>query len=887
MKIKMKTWIENGELGLMLGKESGKCILNGFGNGYPEALCGPPSFSWYCQGQDGKQQKYRLHLEDRKGEMLWDSGWIISEQSDNVIYEGLSFQSDCDYIAQVVLEDDKGNQFESNKEYFSTGLNVELWYAKWMRPGHLGGQTPLVRKEFLVRKEIARARLYICGLGYQESYINGKKIGNDILSPTWTDYRKRVCYNAYDIQPYLCQGENVLGILLGTGWYGMTSDGGGEDKIFLAQISIEYKDGEKEWIYTQQNDGWKAYANGPLKSSSLYIGEVYDARAEITDWCIPEAQDLKPEEWEETLITEPPSGVLVPQNVEVIEVVAELMPLSIAEPEENVYVVDFGQNIAGVVEIEIEEIVGREVCIRYAEILDKKGMVSTENLRSAQAQDIYIANGKKAKYRPRFTYHGFRYVEITGMTGSLKDSQIKALVIRNAVKKAGTFAAESELINKIQHMCQWTENNNLHGVPTDCPQRDERLGWLNDLTPRAEEAIYNFQLHRFYTKYLQDIADEQGKDTGAITDTAPYVGYGNRPADPVSSSYLILGWLLYMHYGDKQVLERHYDGYAAWTNYLANATVNGIVNYSYYGDWAAPVSGTQQGSRGVGAISGITPGKLMSTGFLYYNAKLMSRIAEVLGKATDIQKWNLLSEKTKKALNDKYYHKQEGYYAKNSQASNTLMAWLDISPDKEKTVQAIVDDVYRQGIHLTTGNICTRYILEVLTENGYIDLAYAIVTQTTYPSWGYMVENGATTTWERWEHVDSGPMLEMASHDHPMNATVSAWFYRYLLGIQPVRPGFREFKLQPYIPKKLSGVKGTLDTIKGTIETSWRKETDEKLCITVSVPFNTKCKVITPEGWGVKMIENGNKPEPGDSIIWLEPGNYKLIYELMKEEKRL
>lgn len=867
----------------MLEKKDYKCVLSGFGNGYPEALCAIPSFNWYCEAEEGKQNKYRLCVKDRKGKVFWDSEWVISGQSDNVLYSGETLQSDCDYIAQVIVEDENGKQYESNEEYFSTGLSEEQWLAKWMRPGILGGQTPLIRKEFQIKREIERAKLYICGLGYQESHINGEKVGKDMLSPTWTDYRKRVCYNTYDIKPYLSVGKNVLGIQLGTGWYGMTADGGGEDKIFLAQMSIEYTDGEKEYIYTKKNDGWMAYADGPLKSSSLFIGEVYDARDEIEDWNAPNTLGFKQEEWDEALITEPPAGVLVPQDLESIEVIAELEPLSITE-KEDVYVVDFGQNIAGIVEVEIEEATGQEIRIRYAEILDKQGMISTENLRAAQAMDIYISNGKKAKYRPIFTYHGFRYVEISGLTRPLRDTQIKALVVRNAVKKAGTFSTDNELINKIQHICWWAENNNLHGVPTDCPQRDERLGWLNDLTPRAEEAIYNFNLHRFYTKYLQDISDEQGKETGALTDTVPYVGYGNQPADPVSSSYLMLGWLLYMHYGDKQALERHYDGFAAWTRYLESETVNGIVNYSYYGDWAAPISGTLQGSRGAGAISGITPGKQMSTGFLYYDATLMAKIAEVLGKTDDIEEWKRLAAKTKEAINARFYHEREGYYAKNSQASNTLMAWLDISPDKEKTIQAIVDDIYKQEIHLTTGNICTRYVLEVLTENGYIDLAYDIVTQTTYPSWGYMVANGATTTWERWEHVDSGPMLEMASHDHPMNATVSAWFYRYLLGIQPTKAGFREFKIQPYIPKKLSGVKGSLDTIKGTIETSWKKEETDTLAITIRIPFNTKCKVVTPEGWVFESSTSSNKLEINDSEIWLEPGEYKLIYKLMKEE---
>lgn len=868
----------------MLKKKTSQCVLSGFGNGYPEALCGTPTFSWRSTAQEGKQYQYRLCVKTTKEEVIWDSGWVISEQSDNVLYEGPTLQNDCDYMAQLMLEDEKGNRFESNKECFSTGLGEDMWHAKWMRPGYLGGQAPLIRKAFLIEKKICRARLYICGLGYQESYINGQKVGNDLLSPTWTNYSKRVCYNAYDILPYLCQGENVFGIQLGAGWFGMTSGGCGEDKLFIAQISIEYEDGEKEWIYTQKNDEWYTYANGPLKYNSLFIGEVYDARNEITEWCIPNSQKFHLDGWENALIAEPPSGVLVPQNVEPIEPVAEFVPISITEPEEQVYIVDFGQNMAGIVELEIDEPEGRDIWIRYAEILDKKGMLSTENLRGAQAREIYISNGKKATYRPRFTYHGFRYAEVKGLSKPLKKEQIKAIVIRNAVKKAGSFVAENELLNQIQHMCWWAENNNLHGVPTDCPQRDERLGWLNDLTVRAEEAVYNFDLHRFYTKYLQDIADEQGKETGAITDTVPYVKFGNQPADPVCSSYLILGWLLYMHYGDKQVLERHYGGFAAWTNYLADATENGIVNYSYYGDWAAPISGAVEGSSGAGAVSAITPGKLMSTGFLYYNAKLMASMAEVLGKTDDISKWDYLADRTKQALNDEYYHEQTGHYAENSQTSNTFMAWLDVSPYKDRTIKAIVDDVYKQGIHLTTGNIGTRYILEVLTENGYIDLAYEIVTQTTYPSWGYMVKNGATTTWERWEYVDSGPLLDMASHDHPMNATVSAWFYRYLLGIQPTKPGFKEFKIQPYIPEKLEGVKGSLDTMKGTIETSWKKEDAETLGVTITVPFNTKCKMVSPEGWVFESATADQKVEEKDSVLWLEPGIYKLIYKYGKVE---
>lgn len=850
--------------------ENMQCILKGYGNGYPEALVGNPTFYWYLTGYQGTQKSYQLRLKNWKNELIWDSGWVVSDQSDNVVYDGPELEWDMDYIAQLSLLDDAGNRYESNPACFSTGLGS--LQAKWMRPGYLGGQAPLIRKTFFLKEIPVRARLHVCGLGYQESYLNGQKIGKDVLSPAWTNYKKRVCYNSYDVLPLLRSGENTLGILLGKGWFGLTT-GGKEDGPFWADLSIEYADGSKEQIRTQKNDGWMVYSGGPIRSNSLFHGEEYDARCEVAGWCNP---GLETKDWDEAILTEPPAGELVPENLESIAPVAVLNPISVTEPENAVYVVDFGQNIAGVVEIEVDEPADATITIRHGEILDKRGMLSTANLRSAKATDVYISAGRKATYRPHFTYHGFRYAEVTGLSKPLQPESIKAIVLRNAVNPAGSFHAENELLNKIQHICWWAENNNLHGIPTDCPQRDERLGWLNDMTVRAEEAVYNFDLHRFYAKFLQDIADEQGKQTGAITDTVPYVNFGSQPADPVSSSYLILGWLLYLHYGDRQILRKHYDGFAAWTDFLDSNTKDGIVNYSYYGDWAAPIAGSIAGSCGAGAVSAITPGKQMSTGFLHYNALLMKQMAEILKKPADIVKWETIAEKTKAALNRVYYH-PEGYYAGNSQASNTFMAWLGISPNQEKTVQAIAQSIRENGNHLTTGNLCTRYILEVLAENGQIDLAYDVVTQTTYPSWGYMVENGATTTWERWEYVDSGPMLEMASHCHPMNATVSAWFYRYLLGIQPIKPGFAEFKVAPCIPTKLDGVNGSLPTVKGTIETAWRKTDNETLSLTVSVPFNTRCKVIIPDRWTLLSA-------PSLRECWLCPGKHELRCRLIYQK---
>lgn len=861
-----------------------QCVLWGTGDGYPEALVGDVAFSWQCQGAIGNQKKYQIQILDEKKKEYWNSGWIESGRAENVYpvkyssaaadgEERFQPESDRDYYVKISVETDEKEIISSELQPFSTGISHEEWKGQWLKPYEPEAAAPLFRKEVFINQDILRAKFYLCGLGYQEAYINGKKVGTDFLSPTWTDYRKRVSYVAYDIKEYLQKGENVIGVQLGKGWYGTMVGKEIDSLLFSGQISLTYADGKKEWLYVKGNDGWLVNSEGPLKQNSIYIGEVYDSRAEIQGWNMPGSLYQRAKGWKSAIVTEPPQGELVPQNVEEIGCVEERTPVSIKESEEHTYIIDFGQNIAGILEINIDEPKDSEIVIRYAEILDKNGKLNTANLRTAQAKDIYISNGQKSVYRSRFTYHGFRYAEIAGITKVPEENDIKALVLRNKVKKTGEFKCSNPLLNKIQNMCQWTESNNLHGVPTDCPQRDERLGWLNDLTVRAEEAVYNFDMHRFYRKFLQDIADEQGKTTGAITDTVPFIRYGNQPADPVCSSYLILGWLLYQHYGDRTVLEKYYEGYAAWTEYLRNSTKDGIVTYSYYGDWASPIAGSLKGSYGSGAVSNITPGELMSTGFLYYDAQMMKKMAEVLHKEKDISKWETLAQETKQAINQRYYHEETGSYAQNSQAANTFMVWLDLSPDKKRTVEAIVEDVKRHDIHLTTGNICSRYILEVLTENGYEDLAYDLAAQTTYPSWGYMAEMGATTIWERWEYVDSGPLLGMASHDHPMYATISAWFYRYLLGLQVLEPGFAAFFVKPYIPKKLKEAEGSLETVKGRIEVKWKQKETGELTLQIQVPFHTRCRISVPNGFQEQWILNSEKVEGNE--IWVESGCYQ------------
>jgi len=427
---------------------------------------------------------------------------------------------------------------------------------------------------------------------------------------------------------------------------------------------------------------------------------------------------------------------------------------------------------------------GETITLKFAETLYPDGTINPENLRRARAQDVYILKGQAEEtWEPRFTYHGFRYIQVEGYPGRLDADHLEGRFVRSAVEPAGEFECSSELFNRIYRLVWQTEAANLHSLPTDCPQRDERMGWLNDMAARTEGAIYNFNLARFLSKWTADIADEQDPSSGAITDTAPF-RWGRRPADPVSVCYLLIPWLLYVHYGDAHTLAERYEGMKAWVGYLTSRAQDGIIDYSYYGDWAPPVDLGVQGSLGSSAVSKDTPGRLVSTACYAYSARLLSQIAAVLGKAADEQTYRALAGQICDQYNAVYWNEASGGYGSNNQACNAISLYMELVPAARRArVNAnLVENVLeRSAGHLTTGNICTKYLLEALTAAGRADVAFLIAAQETYPGWGYMLANGATTLWERWELATGGGMN---SHNHPMLGSVGAWFYRAVAGIQ-------------------------------------------------------------------------------------------------------
>jgi len=544
-----------------------------------------------------------------------------------------------------------------------------------------------------------------------------------------------------------------------------------------------------------------------------------------------------------------PGGRLESQILEPIKIVSDIKPVSIIEISQNSTGYDFGQNFAGWVRISVCGPEGTAVNMKFSELQYDDGTVNCENLRSAKAEDVYILKGRDIEiYEPRFTYHGFRFMQMECTSPEIDIIDVTGRVVRSAVENSGFFECDNELINRIHKAARWTEANNLHSVSTDCPQRDERLGWLNDLTVRTEESVYNFDMARFYTKYARDIADTQSETTGAITDTAPFVRLGRRPADPVCSSFLIVPWYVYLFYNDIDVLKEHFSGMQRWVDYLRKHTEDNLVYYTSYGDWASPAIHSISTSLGAGALSAITPGEFISSGYYYMNVCLLEKIAGIIGRNDAADEYRLLAQKIRQSFNDKYFDKKSCNYATGSQASNTFALYLGLVPDecKSKVINNLLDDIEDKGYHFSTGNLCTRYLLDVLAVNGNVDAAFKLMTQKTYPSFGYMIENGATTIWERWEYVTTGE-CEMASHNHPMYASVDAWFYKILAGIDTdvMNPGFSEFIIKPYIPIELNNVNCKLQTVKGEIESSWKKE-NSLFSMFVKIPFSSRAKLHIP-----------------------------------------
>ncbi len=791
-----------------------------------------PRFSWVLEHSErGQAQSAYEILVSTESPVsagdAWASGRVTSTKSGQIVYAGRPLESGKTYSWKVRTWDKEGRVSPwSAVASFDTGLFDRAdWRGTWIAGGNQ------LRKKFPVSGAVKRARAYICGLGYYELRINGRKVGGNVLDPGWTTYDKRVLYVTYDVTPYLRQGQNAVGVMLGNGWF--------KSRILLLQMNVELEDGSVVSVVSDTT--WKG-ADGPIVEDSIYNGESYDARLETPGWDRPGFDDAS---WKPAAAAKAPGGVLSAQMMPPIRVVDTLVPFAMTNPRPGLYVFDMGQNASGWVRLRVKGPRGTDVRLRFAEMLYDDGMINQENLRSARAEDHFILKGEGEEvWEPRFTYHGFRYVEMTGFPGTPRLDTLRGRVVHSAVAPSGSFACSKPVLNEIQRLVVWGQKTNLHSIPTDCAQRDERMGWMGDAHVTAESAIMNFDMAAFYTNFIRDIRDVQD-EKGQITDTVPHI-WGSRPADPAwGTAYPLLCWTMYLYFGDTRILEENYEGLKKYVEFLRSRAENGLVKFSHYGDWVAVEK---------------CPGAIVSSFYYYYDVRILSDIARLLGKAGDAAAYDKLSAEIRTAFHREYYDPKTGDYADGTQTANTLALFLDLAPRevRGRVWGRLFDNiVYRHDSHLTTGFIGVKYIMELLSRQGNTDLAYDIACQTDYPSWGYMVENGATTLWELWQKRE-GP--SMNSHNHPMFGSVGSWFTKALAGINlgGNATGFEEILISPAMVRDLAFASGSLRTVRGDVACSWSRA-DRSVRVEVTIPVGSQAEVVIPKFQlrDIRVMESG------------------------------
>lgn len=797
---------------------------------------------------------------------LWDTGRTEAGSFVSLEYGGEPLASCARYIWKVRWWDreDRVSPWSEAASFITGFLDPGDWKARWIGPRRvtefrskgtvlLGRPGPddvqacaiYLRREFGLRERSALAMIFISGLGHYELRLNGDKVGTSVLDPGWTDYKKKALYASYDVTA-LVRDRNAVGVILGNGRH---IKGYGYDGPRLAcRIEVEYESGEREIL--SADESWRT-SDGPLQENGLYYGERYDARILIDGWDQPGFDDGA---WEKAVPVT--GGPLASQMMPPVRAVESLSPRSVRRLPSGASIFDFGQNFSGWTRLKVEGAMGTEVRLRHAELVNDDGTLNVGPNENAEATDVYILRGGGPEvHEPRFTYHGFRYVEMTGYPGEAGPGALEGRFVHSDVGRTGEFRSSNELVDRIHRNVIWGQLSNLMSIPTDCPQRDERHGWLGDAHLSAEEAAFNFDMAAFYTKFLDDIRLAQRED-GSLPDVAPAYLPRLYPADPAwSSAYATLVELLWEHYGDRRIIAIHYASLKRYIDFLGrNADGNIIRTLGKYGDWCPPG----------GIVPKKTPVDLTSTWYYYHDVLSLARLAAVLGRGDEVQGYRRLAESIKMSFNAAYLGETQYAAIRVSpvdtypnQTSNVLPLYLDMVPAdrKDKVVASLVQSVVRQqDCHVDTGILGTRYLLDVLTANGQEETAWRVATQKSYPGWGYMLAEDATTLWERWEKL-TGPAMN--SQNHIMLGSIDAWFYRVLAGLSPLLPGWKAVRVRPHVLGDLTSVEAAVDTIAGRVAASWHRS-GETFSLEIAVPVGATGEVHVPLLWpGARILESG------------------------------
>lgn len=848
-----------------------------------------PRFFWMMSDarRAAHQTAYRIEVTERE-RVVWDSGMVRSDESIHIPYAGEPLRARTRYRWRVQLWDmhRKATPW-SEYAWFETGLmDTRSWKARWIqavRPDK-GSLIPAayLRRAFVLDKPIAKARLYATALGVYECHINGRRVGDRYLAPGWTVYEKRVQYQTYDVTGMVCEGANAIGAIVGDGWYAGTIGGAwtryadrryGYRTAFRAELHVTYADGSSASLLTDES--WR-FTTGPILMSDFYMGEHYDARKELDGWSMPGYGDKR---WGKTAERRERTTVTT-QAGPPVRAMKEIRPIGISQPKPGVWVLDMGQNMVGWERLRVRGRRGTRVTVRHAEMLNPDGTLYTENLRQAKATSTYVLKGGGEEvFEPHFTFYGFQYVELTGYPGKPTLDSLTGVVLHSDMAQTGSFSCSKKLVNQLQHNIEWGQRGNYLDVPTDCPQRDERLGWTGDAQVFCRTAAYNFDIIRFYNKWLFDLNDSQSAD-GKYPNVAPELPQ----CEPAGASAwadagIICPWVLYQCYGDKRVLERHYGDMKKWIELQKKDSDGLLCNRAMFGDWLN--------------IDDPTPREVISTAFFAFTCRLMARIATVLGRKNDGQEYQRLFERIRTRFNDEFVT-PNGRVFNGSQTSVILALHFDLLPHGKRAaaVRSLLRNIESRKMHLSCGFVGSPYINFVLSDNGHINTAFELLNQTSWPSWLYAVTQGATTIWERWDgwtHDKGFQSPAMNSFNHYAYGAIGEWLYRRVGGIDTDEsvPAYKHVVIAPRPGGGLRRARATYESMYGRVVSSWEvggqgdasqgrgkrdgavrggRRKKSRFVLTAVVPPNTTATVLLPTADTASVRENGKALRSAEGV---------------------
>ncbi|MBD1388654.1 family 78 glycoside hydrolase catalytic domain [Neiella sp. HB171785] len=880
-------------------------VGEGFSNpiGYYEST---PRFSWQLasDGAGHYQSAYQIQVaasaEGLDRETLWDSGKVVSAQTSWIRYGGAPFDSRQQAVWRVRTWDENGQMSRwSEVQSIELGLlSNDDWQGQWIgHPDTELSQQPSVqvlatpqylRTEFALESAIKKARLYITAKGLFKPFINGQQVApDDVMTPGWTPYDERIETLTYDVTSLLKTGDNVLAASLAGGWYsGRVADLMALDHQLpprlLAQLEVTFSNGERQIIGSDAS--WKASQQGPIQFASTYDGERYEQRLEMAGWSDSNFDDS---DWQQAVV-EPilPTIKLAPKRHAPIRITQAIPAIEVWQPSEGVAVFDLGQNMVGVPRLQIPVRADQQVTIRYAEALHK-GEFYTDNYRSAKVTDHYIPSVTgTADYTPTFTYRGFRYVEISGFDASQKPSQewVTGLVQHSDFEIRASFESSHSKLNKLADNIVWGLRGNFYDIPLDCPQRDERLGWTGDAQVFVTPSMYMADVYGFWSAWLQSVREEQGDD-GKIPLYIPFVEWINFASSGWGDAVTIIPWQLYQLTGDDTILRDNYAMMKGWLDYHQSQMKDDRSTMMTFGDWLQPYP-VAEGKK---ANRGDTEFDLISTAFYAHSLQLTINAAEVLGYQQDIAPMKQTLSKLKGLVRNTFYDQElKPKTGVETQTSYLLPLAFDLfNPAVQEVAFAhLLEQLAKADNHLRTGFLGTPLLIQVLHERGRDDLVYDLLFKESYPSWFYSVNNGATTTWERWNSYtlkDGFNPQGMNSLNHYAYGTVSRYFYEGILGIQPLQPGFKEILIAPKFGQQLDQASGDYQTPHGDVAVSWQR-TGRAVELSVTVPKNTQATIELPQLQRTSLQVNGEAVVNENQLQGLKPGTYRVVGQLQPEQ---